>query len=458
MAEDQMLVEVIDPTIKGSLIMEGKTKKIYQSRDEPDLVVIQNKDDITAFDNPEFTKKFGTKAVHATTTTCRVFELLQAASVPVAYTRQLSATEFLAPACKMIPLEAVARRYAVGSYIKRRPDCEATPPMRFHRIVTEYFLKTTGGKLVVGLTLVEGLDPKAGEEDPFIMNFFGDGDTAGWDLMHPKKPTWDSAADLDRLLGPTPWAGICHPEHRTQMDDMLRTVFLVLEGAFAHQLGLRFIDLKIEFGLTTDGKLVVADVIDNDSWRLRTSDWTELSKEAFRQGEALEKVETKYAQVADLVSRFRVPKQAIVLWRGSEKDAIEDPIERRMPPISPLSTSVSCPLITISGHKSPGKMLRKLEEVMTEFPDGGVIIAKVGMSNGLAPTLAARTSWPVIAVPASFDKFPEDVWSSLRVPSQVPLATVLGEQNAVDLALNMLALSNPVAYAMRQMRIEALDE
>lgn len=453
MAEDQMLEEVTNPAIKGPLIMEGKTKKIHQSRDVPDLVIIENKDDITAFDNPEFTKKFGTKAMHATTTTCRVFELLQAAGVPVAYRKQISPTEFLVDKCKMIPLEAVARRYAVGSFTKRHPEYEATPPMRFHRLVTEFFLKTTGGKLEVdGQTLVEGLDHTVGEEDPFIGDFFGE--TPEWHLMHPKRPSWDPTADLKRFLNPVQWVGICRPEHRTQMDNMLRTVFLVLEGAFAHQFGLRFIDLKIEFGLTADGTLIVADVIDNDSWRLRTGDWTELSKEAFRQGESLEKVETKYAQVADLVSRFRVPKQAIVLWRGSDKDMFGDQI----PAGSRLSKSVSCPLITISGHKSPGKMLRKLEEVMTEFPDGGVIIAKVGMSNGLAPTLAARTSWPVIAVPASFDKFPEDVWSSLRVPSNVPLPTVLGEQNAVDLALNMLALSNPVAYARRQQLIEELDD
>lgn len=456
------------PEIKqGKLLTEGKTKRIFEVEGVPSVVIIENKDDITAFDNPEFTKKFGTKAMHATTTTCRVFELLQEAGIPVAYYEQISPVRFTAPACKMIPLETVARRYAVGSYIKRRPDCEATPPMRFHRLVTEYFLKTTGGELVVDREhlvdgklvrernhLVGGLDPKAGEEDPLIDNFFGM--ESIWKLKHPKKPSWVPTANLKRHLGPPQWAAVCHPEHRQEIDKLLRSVFLVLEGAFTHQFSLRFIDLKIEFGVNKQGELLVADVIDNDSWRLRDKDWNELSKEFFRQGGALDQVEDKYAQVAGLVSQFRVPKQIIVFWTGSAKDQLGEAagkILRESPYLNVEFTQ-----ITASGHKSPAVMIRKLEETMRAFPDGGVIIAEVGMSNGLAPTLAARTSWPVIAVPASFDKFPEDVWSSLRVPSSVPLATVLSEANAIDLALNILAQSNPLAYAYRQQKIEELDE
>jgi phosphoribosylaminoimidazole carboxylase/phosphoribosylaminoimidazole-succinocarboxamide synthase len=114
--------------------------------------------------------------------------------------------------------------------------------------------------------------------------------------------------------------------------------------------------------------------------------------------------------------------------------------------------------IVLSGHKSPQQCLLKLEEVLTEFPEGGVILACVGMSNGLGPILSARTSWPVIGIPMTSEKFPEDVWSSLRMPSQVPMGTILSTKNAVLMALNVLAQKNPAAYAVRQLAIEELDD
>ena len=42
---------------------------------------------------------------------------------------------------------------------------------------------------------------------------------------------------------------------------------------------------------------------------------------------------------------------------------------------------------------------------------------------------------PVITVPASAKDFPEDVWSSLRAPSAVPVMTMMEPSNAVLAAL-----------------------
>jgi len=55
------------------------------------------------------------------------------------------------------------------------------------------------------------------------------------------------------------------------------------------------------------------------------------------------------------------------------------------------------------------------------------------------------------------DSFPADAWSSIRMPSHVPLATVWPEKNAIELALNILARTNPLVYALRQREIEDLD-
>ena len=221
-----------------------------------------------------------------------------------------------------------------------------------------------------------------------------------------------------------------------------------MEGAW-NNLGLHFIDLKIEFGIGPGLEgLVVADVIDNDSWRLRDQNWQELSKEAFRQGEELTEVEKKYGIVANLAEQFRIPQQALIIWRGSEKDES---------PKAPLCYGVNNVNVVLSGHKATKVCLEELEKLMGNYPDGGVIIAKVGRSNGLGPILASHTTWPVIAIPATLKEFPEDLWSSIRMPSSVPLITAWPEENAVQAALNILAQKNPLLYAKLQEQIEKLD-
>lgn len=83
-------------TKKEPLLAEGKTKKIFSIKSDDGLIIVENKPDITADNDPEKTRQFARKAEYATTTTCRVFELLEKAGIPVAYKKQLSPTEFLA--------------------------------------------------------------------------------------------------------------------------------------------------------------------------------------------------------------------------------------------------------------------------------------------------------------------------------------------------------------------------
>ena len=74
---------------KTGIINEGKTKKVC-STDIEGVVILENKTDITANDDPSVTRQFSAKAVAATTTTCNVFRLLQDAGLPVAHSRVLS--------------------------------------------------------------------------------------------------------------------------------------------------------------------------------------------------------------------------------------------------------------------------------------------------------------------------------------------------------------------------------
>lgn len=287
---------------RGELKYEGKTKIVYRVEGRSDLVILANKDNITAFDDPSFTKQFDTKAVSATTTTCRVFELLEKAGVPVAYEGQLSATEFVTPWVAMIPLEVVIRGYAMGSYLKRNPSL-ARPEgdsFRFPVPLVEFFLKTTAGRVMLagGDELDLGLDPKKGEEDPLILDPL----LPNWTLCHPKKPLDQSGAVLGHFENAYLGVGV-NNSIIAEIQKIARQTFIILRDAWK-RLGLNLIDMKIEFGVRSDGQIVVADVIDNDSWRLRDREWQEISKQAFRDGEALDQVEAKYACVAELAGQL----------------------------------------------------------------------------------------------------------------------------------------------------------
>ena len=111
-------------------------------------------------------------------------------------------------------------------------------------------------------------------------------------------------------------------------------------------------------------------------------------------------------------------------------------------------------VVTCSAHKEPVRAATTLYRMAQEIPDT-LLIAHIGRSNGAGPTLSALTTVPVITVPASGKEFPEDVWSSLRAPSKVPVMTVLDPANAVLAALNILSARNPRIYAHVRAEIEA---
>ncbi|EKE15683.1 MAG: hypothetical protein ACD_11C00115G0023 [uncultured bacterium] len=432
------------------IFAEGKTKTIFRIREDLSVGFFMSKDDITKDDDPAKTRILEGKGAWANTTTCNVFELIRRCGLPVSYLGKTMDREFSSELCEMILLEVVIRRNKVGSYLERFPNFKHPkdlPPLRSHQLVFELFLKTNKGKVKnrFGDLVAElPIDPKKNLplDDPFII----DPAAKIWELYWPKKPSWEKGANLGitvedyEILPP----GVTV----AKIEEISRKCFLVLESAWA-SLGYRLIDFKIELGINRKGQLVISDVIDNDSWRLRDANWNELSKQLFRDNDVMEKIAYNYAKVAELTNHFNISNQALVVWRGSNNDPILEVPE--IPGIDVVN-------VIVSGHKSPNSAMEELEKIINNYPGGGVVIAEVGMSNGLGPTLSARTNWPLISYAISGKSFPEDIWSSVRMPSEVPNLTVMDGTNAVSAALNILARKNPAAYMYRQYAIEKLDK
>ncbi len=84
-----------------------------------------------------------------------------------------------------------------------------------------------------------------------------------------------------------------------------RQVFEILEKAWGKQRVV-LVDLKIEFGKDAQGNIIVADVIDNDSWRI----WPDgdkskmLDKQRYRDGKDLASIRDDYERVAEMTKFF----------------------------------------------------------------------------------------------------------------------------------------------------------
>jgi phosphoribosylaminoimidazole carboxylase/phosphoribosylaminoimidazole-succinocarboxamide synthase len=413
----------------GALVTEGKTKKIFRINGS-DLVSVVAKDDITAGDGAKH-DVIPDKGRLATATTCNVFRLLKACGLPVAFEEQNSATSFIAPPCTMLPYEVVVRREAHGSALKRSPHF--TKGQLFPKLLVEFYLKTKD-KNWNGKPLVA--------DDPLMQYEDGGAQIA---LFNPAKPILGSEPFLvldtaDVFSQPNEY------KFFPQMRTIARQAFLVLEKAWALEGG-RLVDFKVEFGFDAKGNLLLADVIDNDSWRV-IENGAYIDKQVYRDGGALDTVVAKYRQVAEITGHFRLPAQRIILWRGSETDETEA-FSDALGDLKDLMTVVTCSI-----HKEPVAGAATFNRMIQEVPDT-VVIANIGRSNGAGPVLSAMSTVPVITVPASAKDFPEDVWSSLRAPSKVPVMTVMEPANAVLAALQILSARNPRIYAHLRTEIES---
>ena len=102
---------------KGQQLYEGKAKKVFATSD-PDLVIVDYKDDATAFNG----EKKGTivgKGVINNKMTNLMFGLLEKEGVPTHLVEELSDRETLVKKVEIVPLEVIVRNVAAGSFSKK---------------------------------------------------------------------------------------------------------------------------------------------------------------------------------------------------------------------------------------------------------------------------------------------------------------------------------------------------
>lgn len=98
-------------------LYEGKAKKVFATTD-PDIVMVQYKDDATAFNGIKKGTITG-KGVVNNLMSNHMFRLLEKEGVPTHYVEEISDRETFVKKVSIVPLEVIVRNIAAGSMAKR---------------------------------------------------------------------------------------------------------------------------------------------------------------------------------------------------------------------------------------------------------------------------------------------------------------------------------------------------
>ena len=104
---------------------------------------------------------------------------------------------------------------------------------------------------------------------------------------------------------------------------------------------------------------------------------------------------------------------------------------------------VNVDTVILSAHKVPEKVLEKVRE-LNGRKEPTVLITVVGMSNGLSGIIAGSSVHPVIACPHCKDRedYLINIHSTLQMPSEVPVLTILNPKNVALAAVRILAAAD----------------
>ncbi len=273
--------------------------------------------------------------------------------------------------------------------------------------------------------------------------------------------------------------GIVTKEQWEQLESISMKLFLRGQEVLKEK-GIIFVDTKYEFGLDESGQLTLIDEIHTpDSsrfWFAQDFERRELKfpdKEFAREycrsngfigegllpkipDEIIEKIHGGYKDVYETITgnplgqlHSSVPQR--VLQNLRESDVIKGYFvliitgsEKDQPHVDKITAKLDeCGIphaaYVASAHKTPKKTLAIIDEYNQSL-EPVVCITVAGKSNALSGLVAANLRWPVIACPPfkDYSDYLTNIHSSVQMPSNVPVLTVIDPGNAALAAEKIL--------------------
>ena len=199
---------------KNDLIYEGKAKKVF-SHDDENKVIIEFKDDATAFNSLK-KAKFEGKGKLNCQISAKIFELLLKKNIPTHFLELKNENTMIAKKIKVIPLEIVLRNTAYGSLCNQTTIKSGTV---LAKPLIDIYLKNDALN-----------DPLITKDRIELMNII-------------------SFEDLDIVI------------------DLTLKINLILKNFFK-DIKLQLVDFKLEFGYDFKKNILLGDEISPDNCRL----------------------------------------------------------------------------------------------------------------------------------------------------------------------------------------------
>lgn len=228
--------------LKQKLLYSGKVKSMYET-DDPEFLIAEFRDDITAFDGKKH-EKLVRKGIVNNQINAYIMQTLKKAGIPTHFESIILPNAAIVRRLKMIPIECVVRNIASGSLCRRlgiENGLQLNPPLY------ELFLKNDALH-----------DPMINES--YALSF-----------------GWAEQVQLDRIQGLS-----------SKINNILFSLF--------SSAGLVLVDSKYEFG-TSNGEIYLGDEISPDScriWDVKTQE--PFDKDRFRKD--LGQVVESYEEIA----------------------------------------------------------------------------------------------------------------------------------------------------------------